>query len=72
MAEQLVDKREATWRWDDVPPLTRSLVAIFSGSIGNDERNLSVARFKETVTEAFPKISGDIIGSAVTFLGLLV
>jgi hypothetical protein len=49
----MVSPRCEGWRWSEVNPLTRSLVAVFSGYVGSGSRQLSNEALQISLTEAF-------------------
>lgn len=58
------------WTWGDLNPLTRSLVAAFSGSIGSAPGQLDGQTFISTTTEAFSNTSSEDVVKGVGWFGL--
>lgn len=53
---------QQSWQWDDLDPLTRTVVAGFSGFVGEPERgHMSNASFIEAMTTSFDMTADDVI-----------
>jgi hypothetical protein len=58
------------WSWDSLDPLTKTVVATFSGRIGDKEGDLPAGDFVDNLTEAFPLVSKEDVAKIVGHFGI--
>ena len=69
-AQNTLQTNNRPWAWNSVDPLTKTVVAAFSGRIGDEAAgDLSTDDFVSAMTEAFPKTTKEDITKTVGWLG---
>lgn len=70
MGDSLHEQLNERWRWDDLDPATRCVVAAFSGRVGDTSQgDISSWSFLGSMNEAFPEVDAKDVMKTATWTG---